>query len=122
MTFRELIEGTTATITVLAKGTYKTSFLQYDGDIKTSGKELIKNYNSPKQASTLVTNSGELRSIFELEYYTDRTLLEITKDEQKAVKNANESHIKYFYDGSDWYFQKGQIKYFSDMKLLKKAV
>jgi hypothetical protein len=124
-TFKEYIltEGTDATITVLEKGVYKTSFLQYNGYLQGAGKELFKNYSDPKKAKLLVQGTGEIRDIFDLEFYTDRTLLETTKDEKKAVKNANESYIKYFFDGSDWYYAQGQIlDFYDEMDMLEDRV
>ena len=115
-----LTEGTQASITVLTKnGEYRTSILQYDGYPEFMKKEL-KYFDNQKDAEKLVQKTGEIRGIDhgDVEYYYDRSLLAKTKDEQKAVKNANEIHYKYFFDGDDWYFAKGQIRSFNDMKKL----
>lgn len=113
--FREIVnEGTSASITVFDGKLYKTSYLQYDGI--EAAKELIKNYNKPEQAALLVQKSGEIRNIFDLEFYKDRPKLEVTRYEDEAVRNANEMYIKYYFDGQSWYTKRGQIRDFNDME------
>jgi len=122
--FKELFEqilneGTNATITVLRGDTFWTSFLQYSGSKDYMIPTLKKHFQSQKEADTLVTKTGDIREISqdgEVEYYNDRKILEITKDEEKALDNVNEAHIKYFFDGTDWFFHYGTVREFSKMK------
>ena len=113
-------EGTTATITVFDGKLYKTSILQYDGYDSFMKPELNKYWDSPKKAAGLVTKTGELRGVYEgkAEYYTDRKLLQITKDPDRAVTNASDCYYKYFYDGIDWYWTNKSIRDFDEMKLI----
>ena len=123
--FKELFEntineGTNATITVLGKaGIYKTSFLQYDGYDAHMVKELKKYWKKPNDAMRLATGTGDIREITggEVEYYSDRprSILKVTKDENKATRNANETHFKYFYDGKNWFWSNEDLESFSEM-------
>ena len=116
-TFREFItEGMSASITVFDGRLYKTSYLQYDAI--EAARELIKKYNTPRKAQKLVQGTGEIRDIFNLEYYDDRVILEVTKDVEKAVKNANKMNIKYYFDGGSWYQGKGEIDSFEELILI----
>jgi len=127
-TFRELAmktvnEGTSATITVFDGKNYKTSYLQYDAYVEFAGKVLLEKYWKLKDAKKLVEKSGELRSIDPLEYYTDRTLLDITKNEKDAIKNSNEMHIKYYFsEDTDWLYNKGRISEFEDMIMVEDVI
>ncbi len=114
----DINEGTEATITTFIDGLYKTSILQYDGYESFMAPELKKYWSSPKKAAELTTKSGELRGVYQgdAEYYTDRKLLQVTKDETKAITNASDCYYKYFYDGEDWYWTNKSIRDFSKMK------
>jgi len=121
--FKELFlnEGTNATITVKMKnGEYRTSFVQYDGYLKGVGKELLDNFYSQKDAERLVQKTGDIRQIIndKVDYYDDRNILDRTKNESKAVKNANEAYYKYLWDDGDWFVAQGNIKSFDDMQPL----
>jgi len=116
-------EGTSATITVFDGKNYKTSYLQYDAYVEFAGKVLLEKYWKLKDAKKLVEKSGELRSIDPLEYYTDRTLLDITKNEKDAIKNSNEMHIKYYFsEDTDWLYNKGRISEFEDMIMVEDVI
>ena len=114
-----LNEGTQAIITVLEKGKYKSSILQYDGNVNSAGKELLKNYNSPKLAGKLVQKSGEIRDIFNLEFYNDKNILKKFNNEQDAINYMKGYTYKYFYDGEEWYGNTKNATTLSDFTLLK---
>ncbi len=115
-----LNESTQAAIIVKIGNTYKTSILQSDGYKEYMKPVLTKGYNSQKDAEKLVQKTGEIRGVNKdsVEYYKDRKLLAVSDDESNAVKDANEVHIKYFWDGDKWNYGTGQIKTFADMKKL----
>ena len=116
--FRALFEGTNATITVLRGDTFWTSFLQYSGSKDYMIPTLKKHFQSQKEADTLVTKTGDIAEIVDgvPEYYNDRRILQATSDEEIALDNVNEAHIKYFFDGADWFFHYGTVREFNKMK------
>ena len=52
----------------------------------------------------------------EFEYLTETE--DVVKELKNLVKNANEFHIKYFYDGEEWSYAKGPIHEFKYMKFI----
>jgi hypothetical protein len=116
-------EGTTATITVFDGKKYKTSLLQYDGQVEIVGRVLIKSFYSAKAAAKLVKKSGELASIDPIEYYSDTasgrqgSILKVTTKESEAIKNANGFEYAYYWDGQDWFVDKN-LTTFDNMDML----
>ena len=102
-------EGTSATITVFDGKIYKTSIIYNDAGVYKMQNTLYKDFGTLKLAKQLVQKTGSIEEIDagNVKYYTDERVLETVKTEKKALKNAMQEYLMYWFDGYDWLYAEG---------------
>lgn len=117
-------EGTQAVAIVkTGEGKYSMSYIQYDGGVGSTGRELKKNFSSDKLALKVVDKTGEIAGISngEVEYYKNKKMLVKDVDERAVVKKANTfGSVKYLWNGERWSFS--QTSMIRDLLDVNKAI